>query len=87
MLERVGAIRLFYILCTCSDYEITEYLELFLRNLLLDEKNELRNRFMYISGLFDKKWTLRIKKRILKVQKWTFGRNNCGFSQRVLLYT
>lgn len=28
----------------------TEYLELFLRNLLLDEKNELHNRAMHISG-------------------------------------
>ena len=33
-------------------YETTEYLELFLRNLLLDEKNELHNRSMYISGMF-----------------------------------
>lgn len=35
-------------------YETTEYLELFLRNLLLDEKNELYNRAMHISGLFEK---------------------------------
>ena len=33
-------------------HETTEYLELFLRNLLLDEKNELHNRSMHISGLF-----------------------------------
>ena len=33
-------------------YETTEYLELFLRNLLLDEKNELHNRSMHISGMF-----------------------------------
>ena len=32
-------------------YETNEFLELFLRNLLLDEKNELHNRSMYISGL------------------------------------
>lgn len=31
-------------------YETTEFLELFLRNLLLDEKNELLNRTMHISG-------------------------------------
>ena len=36
-------------------YETTEYLELFLRNLLLDEKNELHNRSMHISGLLDVK--------------------------------
>lgn len=31
----------------------TEYLEMFLRNLLLDEKNSLHNRAMHISGIFD----------------------------------
>lgn len=35
-------------------HETTEHLELFLRNLLLDEKNELHNRSMYISGMFAK---------------------------------
>lgn len=34
-------------------HETTEYLELFLRNLLLDENNELRNRNLHISRLFD----------------------------------
>ena len=33
-------------------HETTKYLELFLRNLLLDEKNELHNRSMHISGRF-----------------------------------
>ena len=33
-------------------HETTEYLELFLRNLLLDENNELHNREMHISGVF-----------------------------------
>lgn len=31
-------------------YETTEYLELFLRNLLLNENNDLRNRYLHISG-------------------------------------
>ncbi|MBQ8822787.1 MAG: cell filamentation protein, partial [Lachnospiraceae bacterium] len=31
-------------------HETTEYLELFLRNLLLEEDNELKNREMHISG-------------------------------------
>ena len=31
-------------------HETTEYLELFLRNLLLNEKNELRNRYLHIGG-------------------------------------
>ena len=34
-------------------HETTEYLELFLRNLLLDEMNELHNRSMHISGMFE----------------------------------
>lgn len=34
-------------------YETTEYLEVFLRNLLLNEKNELHNRNLHISGLFN----------------------------------
>ena len=33
-------------------HETTEYLELFLQNLLLDEENELYNRGMHISGKF-----------------------------------
>ena len=33
-------------------HETTEYLELFLRNLLLNEKNELHNRYWHISGLW-----------------------------------
>ena len=33
-------------------YETTEFLEKFLRNLLLDEKNELHNREMHVSGNF-----------------------------------
>ena len=34
-------------------HSTTEYLELFLRNLLLGEKNELINRSMHVSGTFD----------------------------------
>ena len=34
-------------------HETTEYLEAFLRNLLLNEKNELRNRNLHISGLLN----------------------------------
>ena len=33
--------------------ETTEYLEAFLRNLLLNEKNELHNRKLHISGLLN----------------------------------
>lgn len=34
-------------------HETTEYLELFLKNMLLDEKNELHNRTMHVSGKFN----------------------------------
>ena len=34
-------------------YETTEYLEAFLRNLLLNEKNELHNRNLHINGLLN----------------------------------
>lgn len=33
-------------------HETTEYLEIFLRNLLLGEKNDLHNRHLHISGLW-----------------------------------
>ena len=36
-----------------SIHETTEYLEVFLRNLLLNEKNELQNRNLHISGLLN----------------------------------
>ena len=35
-------------------HETTEYLELFLRNLLLNEQNDLQNRNLHISGLLNK---------------------------------
>ena len=35
-------------------HETTEYLELFLRNLLLNEQNELQNRNLHVSGLLNK---------------------------------
>ena len=43
-------------------HETTEYLELFLRNLLLDEKNELHNRSMHISGQFVQSANLDVSK-------------------------
>ncbi|MCF0187012.1 MAG: Fic family protein [Bacteroidaceae bacterium] len=43
-------------------HETTEYLELFLRNLLLDEKNELHNRTMHIGGQFVQSATKDISK-------------------------
>ena len=44
-------------------HETTEYLEAFLRNLLLNEKNELHNRDLHISGLLnEEKVDIRDKK-------------------------
>mgnify|MGYP002463951654 CR=1 FL=1 len=48
-------------------HETTEYLELFLRNLLLDEKHELKNRYLHISGTF-------------KPAKLTIGNNNMKYN-------
>ena len=50
-------------------HETTEYLELFLRNLLLDEKNELRNRTMHISGYFTEKVDIETKKVDIETEK------------------
>ena len=52
-------------------HEITEYLELFLRNLLLNENNELHNRSMHISGQFSniKKANIGDKKANIETQK------------------
>ena len=50
-------------------YETTEYLELFLRNLLLNEKNELHNRSMHISGKFDGKVDIDDKKVDIESEK------------------
>ena len=44
-------------------YETTKYLELFLKNLLLNEKNELRNRDMYIGAVLTEKPDIQMKKR------------------------
>ncbi|MBD5490891.1 MAG: cell filamentation protein [Lachnospiraceae bacterium] len=35
-------------------HETTEFLELFLRNLLFDEQNELHNRYMHVSGMLER---------------------------------
>ena len=52
-------------------HETREYLELFLRNLLLNEKNELRNRYMHISGFFEiaQKQDIDAQKQDIETQK------------------
>lgn len=69
--------------------ETTEYLEVFLRNLLLNEKNELHNRNLHISGLFnhkkvdiqDEKVDIRDKK--VDIQS-VFAEKGCGLSKKTL---
>ena len=79
-------------------HETTEFLEAFLRNLLLNEKNELHNRNLHISGLLneekvdigDTKWILRIKKWTFKIQKWIlkvyFPKKNSDFSVKTMIH-
>ena len=43
-------------------HEATEYLKMFLRNLLLEEKHELHNRAMHISGCFEQKVNIEAEK-------------------------
>ena len=50
---RNALVRANYTDLTNGVHETTEYLELFLKNLLLDEKNELHNRTMHVSGKFN----------------------------------
>lgn len=46
-------------------HETTEYLELFLKNLILGEKNELHNRAMHISGQFVQSAKVDIQKEVI----------------------
>ena len=49
-------------------YETTEYLEVFLRNLLLNEQNEFQNRNLHISGLLNEE-KVDIEKRKVDIEK------------------
>lgn len=50
-------------------HETTEYLELFLRNLLLGENNPIHNRSMHISGIFDEKVDIKDEKVDIQKEK------------------
>lgn len=51
-------------------YETTEYLEVFLRNLLLNEKNELHNRYLHINAnIGDEKVDIRNEKVDIQTEK------------------
>ncbi|MBR6458681.1 MAG: Fic family protein [Actinomycetaceae bacterium] len=55
-------------------HETTEYLEFFLRNLLLGENNELHNRAIHISGAF-KKQDIEVEKQDIEVEKQDIGQD------------
>lgn len=59
---RNALVRANYTNLTKGIHETTEYLELFLRNLLLGEKHELHNRTMHISRTFEQKANIRTQK-------------------------
>ena len=54
-------------------HETTEFLELFLRNLLLNEKNELHNRSMHISGTLSTKQDIDREKQDIDREKQDIG--------------
>ena len=64
-------------------HETTEYLELFLRNLLLDERNELHNRSMHISGSFNKKVDIESEKVDIECVKVDIRNKIMSFSDRI----
>ena len=64
-------------------HETTEYLEVFLRNLLLDERNELHNRSMHISGSFNKKVDIESEKVDIECVKVDIRNKIMSFSDRI----
>ena len=61
-------------------YETTEYLELFLQNLLLDGNNELHNREMHVSGKFSRKQDIDLIKQ--DIDPINDPINTAGLSER-----
>ena len=72
-------------------HETTEYLEVFLRNLLLNEKNELHNRNLHISGLLNEEKVdignvkVDIQSAKVDVGNVLFTKNN-GFSAKTIAH-
>ena len=72
-------------------HETTEYLEAFLRNLLLNEKNELHNRNLHISGLLnEEKVDIENEKVDIQTPKVDIGsalsEKNSGFSVKTTVH-
>ncbi len=75
-------------------HETTEFLELFLRNLLFDEQHELHNRSMHISGIFrdyqkanieEKKANIEEEKANIDVSK-EYGHLFLDFSSKTIVH-
>lgn len=66
-------------------HETTEFLELFLRNLLLDEKHELHNRWMHISDTF-RKVTIGSRKVTIGSGKVTIGSGKETIGEEKVIY-
>ena len=64
-------------------HETTEYLEAFLRNLLLDERNALHNRAMHISGLFNEEVDIESEKMDIESAKVDIRNKMVNFSDSI----
>ena len=67
-------------------YETTEYVELFLRNLLLDEENELHNRTMYVYKIIDTKVNIKTKKVDIEAKKVDIDKIKVDIEKRLSIY-
>ncbi len=65
---RNALVRANYNNLTQGIHETTEYLELFLRNLLCDEENELHNRSLHVSGLYQDDHKLNIRNEKVNIE-------------------
>lgn len=67
-------------------HETTEYLELFLRNMLLNEKNELHNRNLHISSEFDNVRTDIVKEDLDIEDECVFSDKLSDFSTKTIAH-
>lgn len=68
-------------------HETTEYLELFLKNLLLDEQNELHNRSMHISRVFEQKVDVEAEKVDIQSTKVDIETVKVDIQQKLLSFS
>lgn len=68
-------------------HETTEYLELFLKNLLLDEQNELHNRSMHISRVFEQKVDVEAEKVDIQSAKVDIETVKVDIQQKLLSFS